>query len=67
MVRANRSAAQDVTVPSSERSSPAEAADERVRTVDVHARAATPFFGESDKGHGRIDKRSIELCRTSDG
>ena len=41
----------------------AEAADDRLRTVDERARPAVEVFEETDKGHGRIEKRSIELCR----
>ena len=41
----------------------AEAADDRVRTVDERARPAMRIFEDTDKGHGRVEKRSIELCR----
>ncbi len=40
-----------------------EAADDRRRTVDERARPAVDVFEETDKGHGRIEKRSLELCR----
>jgi predicted transposase YbfD/YdcC len=41
----------------------AETADERVRSVDERARPAVEVLQETDKGHGRVEKRSIELCR----
>jgi predicted transposase YbfD/YdcC len=41
----------------------AEAADDRMRSVDESARPAVEVFEESDKGHGRVEKRSVELCR----
>lgn len=41
----------------------AEAADDRIRSVDERARPAVEVFEETDKGHGRIEKRSVELCR----
>lgn len=41
----------------------AEAADARVRSVDERARPALQVFEETDKGHGRLEKRSLELCR----
>ena len=41
----------------------AEAADARVRSVDERAPPAIDVFEENDKGHGRIEKRSVELCR----
>lgn len=44
----------------------AEAGDERLRSVDERARPAVEVFEETDKGHGRIEKRSIELCRDLD-
>jgi predicted transposase YbfD/YdcC len=44
----------------------AEAADDRVRSVDEHARPVVERFEHTDKGHGRIETRSIELCRDLD-
>jgi len=41
----------------------AEAADERRRTVDEQARPAVEVFEEVDKGHGRVEKRTVALCR----
>jgi len=41
----------------------AEATDERVRSIDEHPRPAIERFEETDKGHGRIEKRTVELCR----
>jgi predicted transposase YbfD/YdcC len=41
----------------------AEAADPRVRSVDERARPAVEIYEETDKGHGRVEKRSLELCR----
>jgi predicted transposase YbfD/YdcC len=41
----------------------AEAADERRRSVDECARPVVEIFDESDKGHGRVETRSIALCR----
>ena len=41
----------------------AEAADARVRSVDEHPRPAVEQFEETDKGHGRIEMRRVELCR----
>lgn len=40
-----------------------EATDDRRRTVDERARPAVEVFEETDKGHGRIEKRSLQLCR----
>ena len=40
-----------------------EAANERIRSVDEHARPAVDVFEDTDKGHGRVEKRSVELCR----
>jgi predicted transposase YbfD/YdcC len=40
-----------------------EAADDRARSVDEHVRPAVEVFEETDKGHGRVEKRSLELCR----
>jgi predicted transposase YbfD/YdcC len=44
----------------------AEAADERVRSVDECARPAVEVFEEVDKGHGRVEKRRTEVCRDLD-
>jgi len=41
----------------------AEAAEERVRTIDEQPRPAVEIFEEVDKGHGRLEKRTITLCR----
>lgn len=41
----------------------AEAADQRKRSIDERPRPALEFFEETDKGHGRVEKRAIELCR----
>jgi len=41
----------------------AEAADERRRSVDECARPVLEVFEETDKGHGRVEKRLIEVCR----
>ena len=41
----------------------AEADDDRQRSVDDDGRPAVEVFEESDKGHGRVEKRSIALCR----
>ncbi len=41
----------------------AEVADGRVRSVDERARPAVELFEETDKGHGRVEKRSVEVCR----
>ena len=40
-----------------------EAADERARSIDERARPAVEVFEETDKGHGRVERRSLELCR----
>lgn len=40
-----------------------EAADARVRSCDELARPAVDVFEEHDKGHGRIEKRTVRLCR----
>lgn len=40
-----------------------EAADGRKRSVDEHPRPVLDVFQETDKGHGRIEKRSTKLCR----
>ncbi len=41
----------------------AEAADDRPRTVDEQARPQIEEAEEVDKGHGRVEKRSVKLCR----
>jgi predicted transposase YbfD/YdcC len=41
----------------------AEAADGRKRSVDEYPRPAVEVFQETDKAHGRIEKRSTTLCR----
>ena len=41
----------------------AEAADQRVRSCDELARPAVEVFDENDKGHGRVEKRTVQLCR----
>jgi predicted transposase YbfD/YdcC len=40
-----------------------EVADERVRSIDERARPIAEVFAETDKGHGRVETRSLELCR----
>jgi predicted transposase YbfD/YdcC len=40
-----------------------EVADERVRSIDERARPKVEVFEETDKGHGRVERRSLELCR----
>lgn len=40
-----------------------EAADERKRSVDEYARPTVEVCEETEKGHGRIESRKIELCR----
>lgn len=40
-----------------------EVADERVRSIDERARPMVEVFAETDKGHGRVETRSLELCR----
>ena len=40
-----------------------EAEDPRVRSVDECARPAVEVFEETDKGHGRVEKRTLALCR----
>jgi len=40
----------------------AEAADERRRTVDEVPRPSVERFEEVDKGHGRVEKRTLALC-----
>lgn len=41
----------------------AEAADGRKRSVDEHPCPPVDVFQETDKAHGRIEKRSTKLCR----
>ncbi len=41
----------------------AQAADERVRSRDELERPVVEVFEENDKGHGRVEKRRVELCR----
>jgi predicted transposase YbfD/YdcC len=41
----------------------AQAADARQRSCDELARPAVEVFEESDKGHGRVEKRTVKLCR----
>jgi predicted transposase YbfD/YdcC len=41
----------------------AEAAEARVRSRDELERPAVEVFEESDKGHGRVETRRVELCR----
>jgi predicted transposase YbfD/YdcC len=41
----------------------AEAVRPEVRSVDEHPRPEVQVTQEVDKGHGRIEKRTVELCR----
>ena len=41
----------------------AEAADPRPRTVDEQPRPALEVHEEVDKGHGRVETRTVRLCR----
>jgi predicted transposase YbfD/YdcC len=41
----------------------AEAADGRRRSVDEVPRPTVEEFEEADKGHGRVEKRTLTLCR----
>lgn len=41
----------------------AEVADDRLRSVDDRPRPVVEVFEETDKGHGRVEKRSLELCQ----
>lgn len=41
----------------------AEAANDRVRSVDERPRPVVEVFEEVDKGHGRLEERRVELCR----
>jgi len=40
-----------------------EAADDRHRSVDECSRPAVEVFEDTDKGHGRIETRTISMCR----
>jgi len=40
-----------------------EAADSRRRACDEAPRPAVEVFTESDKGHGRVEQRTVRLCR----
>ena len=40
-----------------------EAADDRRRAVDEQPRPAVEVFEASDKGHGRVETRTVSLCR----
>ena len=40
-----------------------EAADTRRRSVDEAARPEVEVFEETDKGHGRVETRTVSLCR----
>ena len=40
-----------------------EAASDRARTADEYPRPSVERLEEIDKGHGRLEKRSVELCR----
>jgi predicted transposase YbfD/YdcC len=40
-----------------------EAADDRRRSVDELPRPAVQLFEEVEKGHGRLEKRTVTLCR----
>lgn len=44
----------------------AQVADERTRSVDEPARPTVQTWSESDKGHGRLENRSYEMCRSLD-
>jgi predicted transposase YbfD/YdcC len=41
----------------------AEADDDRLRSVDELSRPAVEVFENTDKGHGRLEHRRVELCR----
>lgn len=41
----------------------AEADDDRQRTVDEQPRPNVEVFEEADKGHGRVERRTVKLCR----
>lgn len=40
-----------------------EAVDDRMRSCDELGRPAVEVFEEHDKGHGRVEKRTVRLCR----
>lgn len=40
-----------------------EANDDRVRAIDESPRPAVEVFDEVDKGHGRVERRTIKVCR----
>jgi predicted transposase YbfD/YdcC len=44
-----------------------EAADDRTRSCDELPRPVVELFEEHDKGHGRIERRTVQLCRGLDG
>jgi predicted transposase YbfD/YdcC len=41
----------------------AEAADHRRRSVDEQPRPVVTRYADTDKGHGRLEKRTVELCK----
>lgn len=41
----------------------AEADDDRLRTVDEQSRPLVEVFEHLDKGHGRVETRTVSLCR----
>jgi len=41
----------------------AEAADDRRRSLDEQPRPAVEVFEDVDKGHGRVETRTVSLCR----
>jgi predicted transposase YbfD/YdcC len=44
----------------------AEAASDRQRSVDEHPQPPLERFEETEKGHGRLERRSVALCRDLD-
>ncbi len=40
-----------------------EADDERMRAIDEHPRPEVERFEDVDKGHGRVEVRTVDLCR----
>lgn len=40
-----------------------EADDDQMRTVDEQQRPKVEVFEDIDKGHGRVEKRTVKLCR----
>ena len=44
----------------------AQAADDRRRSLDELPRPIVEVFEEHDKGHGRLEKRTVKLCRDLD-